>query len=347
MICWSRSGRRACALFRPRAGRERAKTDPTDARISRAVAFGAALVGAWWLAQPALADEAEGESSQPAKQQAPREPDWIPSLETGFETFDYNTKSEIQNFVNPPSWSGQQHHASRQLMYRIGGELMGPAFESLPGDPRLFVSGGVQLRTFSSDSIFQIGDPGVALQPERDVSGYENIGNRLGRNLPFEFIGQGSDINASLQDPSWYASLGVAFSVPIGNNLLLQIKPSIDYSLETIDFFGRLTTVLELDPHEDPDFDVPTRTFVISRGRQKASTDDHSVGIGTELAMVLFRNLRPIRVSLYSEARCLWVVSGRTTDFADVNGGTTFSVTRDSFDFRGGGGIRFSWVGFD
>jgi len=61
----------------------------------------------------------------------------------------------------------------------------------------------------------------------------------------------------------------------------------------------------------------------------------------------LFRNLRPIQVSLYTEARFLWLVSDRTTTFADPTGIASFSVKRDAFGIKGGGGVRLSWVGFD
>jgi hypothetical protein len=41
------------------------------------------------------------------------------------------------------------------------------------------------------------------------------------------------------------------------------------------------------------------------------------------------------------------LVSGSTTTFADPAGVATYSVTRDDFGVKGGGGLRFSWVGFD
>jgi hypothetical protein len=227
---------------------------------------------------------------------------------------------------------------------------MGPAFEDLPGRPRLFVQGGAQIRTFTKDSIFLIGDPVGNLEPESTVNQYNAFANFRGWDLPTDFRGQGSDIEARFQDPSWYAALGVAFSVPIGDNLLLQLKPSVVYNVEEIDFTGRLTTVAEICdpcPGVDPFPTKPpaTRTFVIERSRANESTTDHSVGIGLEVAVALFRNLRPVRVSLYAESRFLWLVSGSTTTFGDSFG--SYSVMRDDFGIKGGGGVRFSWVGFE
>ena len=157
---------------------------------------------------------------------------------------------------------------------------------------------------------------------------------------------------AQFQDPSWYAGLGIAFSVPIATNLLLYIKPSIQYSLEKIDLSGALTTVDEEVPRVDPPEPplIITREFKIQTSRKNSSTTDHSIGAGLELELVLFRSVRPIRVSLYAQARFLWLVSGSTTRFADLNEApriASYSVMRDDFGIKGGAGLRFSWVGFD
>ena len=314
-----------------------------------AVACCTALIALLFSVIPAQAAEIEPkpEPAVVSEEEGVSEPRWIPSVDVGFEIFDYNVETTVQNLINGPSWEGTQPDAERQLMFRIGGELMGPMFEDLPGRPRLFVRGGVQIRTFSSDEVFAIGDPLVQDEPRDEINSYLNFGNQRGLDLPTDFLGQGSTVGGRFQDPSWYAAIGVAFSVPIARNLLLQIKPSLEYSLEKIDFSGNLTTVNEPFPRVDPDFQTPTRDFEIARSRAKWSTSDHSLGAGLEFALVLFRNARPIRVSLYAEARFMWLISGSTTPFADPNGVASYSVMRDDFGIKGGGGMRFSWVGFD
>jgi hypothetical protein len=302
--------------------------------------------------EPEPVPDPEPEPVVLSEDEGPSEPSWIPSIETGFETFDYNVDTTVVNHINPPAFQGKQSEAERHLMFRIGGELMGPMFEDLPGRPRLFVKGGVQIRTFSSDKIFGIGNAFVDVQPEKGIILYGNSGDQ-GRDLPGDFEGQGSEISARFQDPSWYAGLGIAFSVPIATNLLLYIKPSVQYSMEKIDLPAGLTTVDEPVPRVDPipcgaNLEDPCiREFIIHESRTTASTTDHSVGMGLEVAVVPFRSARPIRVSLYAEARFLWLVSDSTTTFADPNGIATYSVTRDDFGIKGGGGLRFSWVGFD
>jgi hypothetical protein len=361
----------------------------TDARRLRGLTCFAALAALLFCVIPAQADEIEPEvepagEAEPAPAVAPKpevepaqepvtkaevapeaegipEPSWIPSIETGFETFDYNTKTTVENRINPPAGEGTQHEASRQLMYRIGGELMGPAFEDLPGKPRFFVKGGVQIKTFSSDKMFALGDPTIAGEPQSSVNSYYLQGNFKGENLPTDFVGQGSEVFGTFQDPSWYAALGVAFSVPIASNLLLQIKPSLQYSMEEIDLTGAFSIVDEPNPlpdgvmDPDPCGTAPKnpqpppclRVFDVYQSRGDASTTDHSVGAGLELALALFRNARPVRVSLYTEARFMWLVSGSTTTFGDPAVPASFSVERDNFGIRGGGGVRLSWVGFD
>lgn len=299
------------------------------------------------------------------------EPRWIPSLHFGFETFDTDTKSMVENDINSPAQEGTGSNASRQLMTQLGGELMGPRFEGLPGRPRLFVQAGLQLNSLSDDKIFQVGD--LRVDTELEIKKFQNIRERdLARdNLPVrggngiadcleqvpeptcltaepgDFEGQGSLINEDFQNPSWYAALGVAFDVPVAKSLLLQVKPSIAYNADRIDFSGRITTVVETEPvGEVPDHErlgTDRGVPVVHRGSASASTTHHSLGAGLELGLVLFRSARPIRTSLYADARFLWLLSDRTTTFSDSV--ASYGVRRDTFGIRAGAGVRFSWMG--
>ena len=172
---------------------------------------------------------------------------------------------------------------------------------------------------------------------------------------PLDFDGQGSWLDADLQDPSWYAGLGIAFSVPISTELLFYIKPSVQYSAEDIDFEGKLTTVEETslpgtidpDPCGPANGDPPCeRTFVVHRSSANFSTTDHSIGPGLEVAMA-FLSPRPFRISLFAQIRALWLVSDKTNSVTDSAGVASYSVERDDLVVKGGAGIRFSWVGFD
>jgi hypothetical protein len=352
------------------------------AAVLRAMAGFAALVALLLFAIPAQSDEIEPEPEpalqaepepEPALQAEPEpesvrdvvsdeeessEPAWIPSLDFGFEGFRYDVDTTILNLDNPDlddpkSWSDAQGGSVHQLVIRIGGELMGPMFEDLPGRPRLFVQGGAGFSMFSGEDVFEVGKPDVAYQPEDGIAKYYEVG--AGDNdYPFEFKGQGSWFNANFQDPSWYAGLGIAFSLPTSGELLYYIKPSVQYSVQEIDFTGRWTAVEETSPPGTvdpvpycgtrPNLPPCVRTFEIHESDAKLSTTDHSVGPGLEVA-VGFLSTRPIRISLFGQVRALWLVSGTTNSYTD--GVASYRIERDGFVFKGGAGIRLSWVGFD
>jgi hypothetical protein len=84
------------------------------------------------------------------------EPDWIPSIDVGFEVFAWESNDSVQNLVNGPLWSASETNSITQLLVTIGGSLAGPALESVPGRPRLFVGGGL----------------GSSVNPEQDISNY-------------------------------------------------------------------------------------------------------------------------------------------------------------------------------
>lgn len=280
------------------------------------------------------------------------EPAWIPSIDFAFDYFAFDADATVENHVNPPLVAGTQNNPNNQLIFQLGGELMGPMFEGLPGRPRLFIRGGAGLKPFSSDNIFQIGDIRGSLENEinkfqlrreadiamgcedaipSDCSSKDAVLGQL--NDGFDSIG--SEIEVDLLSPAWYASLGVAFHVPLATNLLLQVKPSVAYSGEKIDMVGWLTTVTEPAPE----------VFEIYRSAEETTITDHHLGAGLELALVLFREIRPVRISLFVDARFLWLLSDPTTTFSDPLGLATFTVDRDEFGIRGGAGIRFSWMG--
>ncbi len=139
---------------------------------------GVVLVALLFIAFPAQADEVEPEL-EPAPQAEPEaereperaaavvseeeaalsEPAWIPSIEVGFEAYNYDADTTIINLGDPTRLSETQPEGAGQILFRIGGEVMGPMFEGLPGRPRLFVQGGVGIPTFDNERIFELGNP--------------------------------------------------------------------------------------------------------------------------------------------------------------------------------------------
>jgi hypothetical protein len=294
-----------------------------------------------------------------SEEEAFSEPAWIPSIDIGFEAYSYGVETTIANLsgtLNPRT--DTQPESLGQILFRIGGELMGPMFEDLPGRPRLFVQGGVGIPTFTNARAFELGDPDDNKEPQRGYDKYDGQG--AGQNdYPSDFEGQGSWVDAELQDLSWYAGLGIAFSLPTSGDLLFSIKPSVQYAMEEIDFTGKLKTVVETSPPGTVDpvpcgtnpprnqvWPLCLRTFETRVSNVGSSTTDHSIGPGLEVAMA-FLSSRPIRFSLFGQVRVLWLISEETNSFADPKGLASYSVVRDDFVVRGGAGVRLSWVGFD
>jgi hypothetical protein len=279
------------------------------------------------------------------------EPGWVPSINLGFDTFAFDTRASVENHRNAPAHEGTQSYSSTELLFQSGAELMSPSL-ALPGRPRLFVQGGAQLGTFSSDDIFRTGDLGSDPEnPEADIFFFQTRRSidirEFGCNKVApptcltaeegEFKGQGSRIDAEFQSPSWYAAVGVAFDIPVSDAVLLQVKPSAAWNVETIDLSGQLTTVVETDPIREK--------FKVWRGTASETRTDHSVGFGLELGLFLFRSVRPVTTSLYIDARFLWLLGDPTTTFSDPDD-ATFTMEREEFMIRGGAGLRFSWLGF-
>jgi hypothetical protein len=335
----------------------------------------AALVALLFFAIPAQADEIEPES-EPAPQAEPEaepepvpepepepvpdvvseeveefsEPAWIPSLDVGFEGYNYDVDTTIVNLNDPSSRSGTRSESVNQVVFRFGGELMGPDFlKSVPVALRLFVQGGVGIHAYSSDRVFEIDDPDVPFEPGEDILKYHRFGARA-HILPNGFQGQGSWLDAGFQDPSWYAGLGIAFSIPTSGGMVFHFKPSFQYSVEQIDFTGKLKTVDEPIPRLDPDpcganaSSPCLREFRILESNANSDTTDHSIGPGLEVAMA-FRPFGPIQISLFGQARVLWLLNDAVTSFGDEV--ASYSVERNDRVWKGGAGVRLSWVGFD
>jgi len=336
-----------------------------EIRLDRKVALVAVFL--CLIGQTGWAEVEEGAERVP-------EPNWIPSFDIGFDVFKYETDASVVDFVfeneqsdmPPPSdWSGEQSRSTENVVLRLGGELLGPSFDAIPGRPRLFVQGGVQITGFSGDDLFERGERG---DPFRAINGIDSFNKRRQRAIKrgcltnphvacpvadaASFGGQGSDIDSDFQNPSWFAAFGVAFHAPLFESLLLQIKPSVVYSAEKTDLAGGITSVIELDsPPAEPE------TFQIIRGDAGKSTTYHSLGAGLEVGLVLFRDVRPVRTTIFLDARVMWLLSDPTTTWSDNaswsdSGGVShegvgsYSVTRDDFTIRAGGGVRFSWMGF-
>jgi hypothetical protein len=249
----------------------------------------------------------------------------------------------------------------------LGGELAGPPMNAIPGRPRLILGGGAGFALPTADRLIEEGEPASASEPERSIEGYESrldlaISRRncLGNpntnpprpeNCPrldvMDLDGQGSDIRLSFETVTWHAKVGASFDLPALEDAAVQIRPSIAYRGERVKLQSRLTTVT-LDQFVLPPDNTGTAIVdtTIHRSRPGAKNAvHHHLGPSLELGYVLSRSARPIRTTGFFHASYLWLLSDPTEEFADSGGVATFRVRRESSTFRGGVGVRFSWLG--
>jgi len=281
------------------------------------------------------------------------EPDWIPSIEVGTEVFDFKGQNSVEGVVTRTS-------SIRQVFINVGGELASPAFSSLPGRPRIFLGAGVGIPTATENEQLAIGDPGNPFEPETQVAGYltrldaairrncylrppDNPGGACPQPNVAGFDGQGADIRIDFDDPTWFANLGASFDVPVFEDVLLQVRPAVAYRGERPDIRGRFTSVtLDALIFADP----PTADFtILNSATDRKSKTSHHLGPSLELGVVLSRKARPVRATFYLRGSYLWLLGDRRTTVTDGGGLVSYSVHRDRTSFRGGAGIRFSWLG--
>lgn len=303
-------------------------------------------------------------SASAEEHEAPPEPNWILSLEAGLEGFDFESDGSIDGVLDGTI-------DNRQLIFELGGEIAGPALKSTPGRPRLFLGGGIGLPIDANISALDVGDPENDVNPEQDIEGYlrqldaaVSSAIRPCRETPRpcpeplleEFKGQGADIRIDLDTPTWYGNLGASFDFPVFADALVQVRPSLAYRGEKVDMAGRLTRAnldefdLNIPPggcdRTDPCTVPPTADFSIFRSRTGSkSRIYHHLGPRLELGVALSRSARPIRTTLYLQGTVLWLVSDRSKTLVGSDGIGSYSVRRDEISFRGGAGIRFSWLG--
>jgi hypothetical protein len=352
-----------------------------EIRLGRKVAL--AAVSLCLMGQTVWADD------EPDAEQV-QEPNWIPSINVGFDIFEYDVDAFIKDDATiplvegeSPTWDGVDSNSLTEIVFRVGGELMGPSLDSIPGRPRLFIEGGMHLMAFQDRGIMEVGRVG---SPETATGGIDQFQKQLTNRLrdpdgpgprgpcvfddpdppmPIQpcptaeaeqFTDQGSLIDGEFDDLSWYAGFGVAFHIPVSENVLLQFKPSVVYNVEKIDFTGKIVTVNEIPVPDGSTDPLDREQFEVLRGSGTKSNTYHSLGMGLELGMVLFPDARPVRTTVFLHSRFMWLLSNPTSSWTTPTDGTftnpeglaeaSYSVTRDDFTIRGGFGVRFSWMGY-
>lgn len=294
--------------------------DRYDAR--HAVALAAALVAVPWGAA--------------AEDAADAPPDWIPALTIGFDLSSQRGDGQMTNtlgpWVEPLTGTIDGGNPIRSPVIAFGGQLTGPALAERAGRPRPFAHAGYQHWTVSKTTIAKEGNPEDPFEFPPDTP----------EARPEDALGQGSQLSYRV-DGSWWAGLGVDFTVPIGARHV-QIKPSFDY-------FGESATVESLVKFvSGAQGDLANWQTVSLQGGD--SLLFHAIGPRLAVETELVRR-GPVALSMYAEMAFFWVIAGERTLQFTVTGDLDGNPVSSTADFRkdpmigqGGVGLRLSWLGF-
>jgi hypothetical protein len=228
----------------------------------------------------------------------------------------------------------------------VGGSLqvMTPAFESVPGTPRVFAS--VEFMAFFA--------------PDRRIA---KEGNPAGVDIPEDtadpvgvssdaLTGRGSAVDAGVQTWGFGANAGVAFPARVGKRRI-WLKPSFGWLQYEVDIKGRVIGGTKVqDRPEIREIDL----------RNDKSRTYNAIGPGLEVELETGR-YGPIASSLFIRAYAYKVIGERRVDMADQTAcppctaaddglgpdqySARWSWKQDPWIYRGGVGMRLHWVGRD
>ena len=193
--------------------------------------------------------------------------------------------------------------------------LMAPAFESLPADPRLFVSAGYVVNAFKSKV------PGAA--------GFEVVDWTTPGVFPIR-IEQTLD-----QDTIWYVGLGAAFLLPV-DRYETRLSASLRYSEDRMTVDRRL--LFSTTAARDPNFTITDSTQVLVR----------EIAPGVVLDVDLDQR-GPFLIGVYVETHVAIALDSQSESLsvdAPLGGTAKFQFTPDDIRVMGTLGLRLSWVGW-
>jgi len=269
------------------------------------------------LCTSALAETDEGEATTAAS--------WRPWLSIGFDLRAQDVEAGFASDSVPLLEGGvRSSRAMESELILVPNISFESALESPPifdawGKPRLFAHAGGKLPTKIAHKIFR--DEG----PEGDSS----LGRSANHDYRFKF------------DGSWFAGLGVAWSVPLGERQL-SIRPAFDYFGEHVRWEG-MSLLLEREAGA-PTSALPTPVFAASRSLSKTY---HAIGPSLALEVLLGQR-GPVSLKLYAQSQFYWILTDPEASFAVANeigsGNGVIRFETDSMIAEGGVGVRLTWL---
>ena len=252
------------------------------------------------------------------------EPRWLPFVQIGFQSGDERTGATVTSAVGPGSTGSNSFQTAR---FRFGAGVLGPQWTAVPGRPRFFIRGGVDLSDVGSEDVHSAGAIG---RPEDDIPPSPPDGP------PEDVAGQGQLVREEFIGPAWHVGLGLAFDVPAPwEDGKIRLKPELAYEGEQMRIEGRLTQVSS----------PATGVFVVHRARARSDPRmDHRLGVGGEIEFMFWEGKRA-EMSVFANAHYLWLLGGRSSRIGDPAGLASFEWRTSANIVRGGAGLRLSWKG--
>ena len=283
-----------------------------------------------------------------------KEPDWIPSLRFGIgvmhhqglgvlttpgwdvngdgDKLDANEQPGIQTFAGRVDLLGTARTAYDGPPFSFGAEIMGPPFEDVIGDMRLFVTGGV-----------------------RDMLEGNTAVVRKNDEPPSSLVGSSLRTQGKFKIDRWYeVGVGAAFQLPI-EGFNIKLKPSVNWMVMDFTYTSFLVQAIQNNPG------TPTPVNINFPRTDERSDTNHLIAPRIELDGEIYR-AGPISVGVYGLIETQIVIAGDTehqaiafscagngpNGCANIDGSAgvlQFDYDRDSIIYYGGAGIRISWVG--
>jgi hypothetical protein len=227
----------------------------------------------------------------------------------------------------------------------LGAEVMAPEFDSVPGDPRLFLNAEF-IPSFAPVS--QVAGEGVAsifILPER-------LENDPQFFLQEQISGPGSRLTAQTMTVVIAAALGVAFPFEVRDRYV-RVKPTVGWIRYGVVTEGLVNDVYKDDiPGSDPAIGGANIRFVTLHDRGSDFFNGIGPGLEIEVELGRFGSIRP---AIYMDGHAYRLLGNQTITlhdgayFNDALGEAIYRATWrfrvDDWMFRAGLAVRIRWVG--
>lgn len=283
-----------------------------------------------------------------AEDRPPEVERWLPAigLSIGLEIYDISASS-ITNGLNAPFRSTEESplRPASNGDIRVTAStvdtdfsLMAPAFLSLPGKPRFFVHGNIQLN-LAADTVPTSEGARGSIRVPRDGTGTPvSLFDAAG------ILGQGTKTQIKYDRIQYRAGAGVAFTIDTQDRRF-RIKPSIEYTRREIEVLGGATRVVQL-PGTPPSITVLDETTVrVETIDLKRKRTLHGVGPGLEVEFDV-RRTGPTILTLFAGASAYYFIGDLEDDLvgiSSVDETLRLHFEYDRWTYRANIGFRFRW----